>query len=262
MSHASNVIPIGYIPSPLRNTMMSTDTGYSAGSVPSPRSHPPTQFFSADDILRASVATSRRDTQYTDRDTIYSDRDTHYSKRDTRYSNRDSMDTSYRASIATTGYRSTTLITTAPVPVAVRAQPKIITFGNKGSPIPAVPQLTAEKVAEAERSRATANAESSRTSNAGLNIPISIQPEISRLSTISSISSVSSISTTSTTSRPASQSPVQSTIETIPESHRDGKSLPSVPDTPSQEVSIVLSPPPTDSAAKEEGDDKSKERTN
>jgi hypothetical protein len=260
MTHASNVIPIGYIPSPLRNTMMSTDTGYSAGSVPSSRSHPPTQFFSADDILRASVATSRRDTQYTDRDTIYSDRDT-------RYSNRDSIDTTYRASIATrasfatTGYRSTAIIAPAPVPVAVRAQPKIITFGNKGSPIPAVPLLTAEKVAEAERSRATINAESSRTSNAGLNIPISIQPEISRLSTISSISSVSSTSTISTIGRPASRPPVLSNIEAIPESLVEEKSLPSTPKSPSQEVSI-LTPPMTDSAAKEEGDDKSKEKTN
>jgi len=249
---------------------MSTDTGYSAGSVPSPRSHPPTQFFSADDILRASVATSRRDTQYTDRDTIYSDRDTHYSKRDTRYSNRDSIDTSYRASVATrasfatTGYRSTAILA-APLPMPVRATPKIITFGNKGSPIPAVPQLNAEKVAEAERSRAIANGESSRTPNTGLNIPISIQPEISRLSTISSVSSVysvSSISTESTTGRRASRPPVLSTVEAIPESPVDEKSLPSTPKGPSQEMSDVSTPPPTDSTANKEGDDKSKEKPN
>src|SRR5437762_3468065 len=168
MSHASNVIPIGYIPSPLRNTMMSTDTGYSASSVTSPRSHPPTQFFSADDILRASISTNHRDTQYSDRDTVYSDRDLRYSSiRDTSYSNRDSTGTSYtrasiatRASVATTAYRSTAILTAAPVPVqVVRAQPKIITFGKQSassSPIPAVPSLTPEKVAEAERARATA----------------------------------------------------------------------------------------------------------
>lgn len=182
---------------------MSTDTGLSENthhdsmlsSLPSPRSHPPTQFFSADDILRASLATSNRDTRYTDRDTMYS--------------NRDSVGTTYtRASVATTAYRSTAIIATAPVPVAVRAQPKIITFGKVStptSPIPAVPQLTVEKVAEAERTRALINAvpatlspspkpSSPRSSVAelGLDIPILIQPSSMpspRMSTISSVAS-------------------------------------------------------------------------
>lgn len=238
--------------------MMSTDTRYSTTSLPSPRSHPPTQFFSADDILRASLATNHRDTQYSDRDTIYSDRDVYYSKRNTNYSNRDSIGTSYtRASIATNAYRSTAIIAAAPVPIAVRAQPKIVTFGNKSSPIPAVPELTAEKVAEAERSRATANRESSRISNAssGLNIPISIQPETPRLSTISSISSTSSYSSTS------SLPPVLSAIEVIPEriAINGGKSLPSTPTIPSQGVAIVLKPPTNDSVSDKEEDSKSKE---
>ena len=128
-------------------------------SLHSPRSHPPTQFFSADDILRASLASDHRDTRYSDRDTMYSNRN-----RDTAYSNRDSVVTTYtrasiatRASVATTAYRSTAIIAAAPVPVAVRAQAKIVTFGKSSapsSPIPAVPTLTAEKVAEAERTRA------------------------------------------------------------------------------------------------------------
>jgi len=163
MTRASNVIPIGYQPSPLRNTMMSADTGISDisglhDSLSTIPSHPPTQFFSADDILRGSMASSNRDTRYTDRGTLYSNRDTQYTERNTMYSNRDSsatIGTTYtRASVAT-NYRATAIIATAPVPVQVRAQPKIVTFGKPQPPIPAVPQLTAEKVAEAERSRAT-----------------------------------------------------------------------------------------------------------
>jgi len=178
---------------------MSTDTGHeSMSSLASPRSHPPTQFFSADDILRNSVATNIRDTQYSGRDTMYSERN---SMRDTRYSDRDSTATDYtrasiatRASMATTTYRSTAIISPAPVPVAVRAAaPKLVTIGKRSpaqtSPIPAVPTLTAEKVAEAERARASAVAGNDRTSNAGLgmNIPITIQPSVPRLSTISSV---------------------------------------------------------------------------
>jgi len=225
MTRASNVIPIGYIPSPLRGTMMSTDTGLSENtqhdsmmsSLPSPRSHPPTQFFSADDILRASLATSNRDTRYTDRDTMYS--------------NRDSVGTTYtRASVATTAYRSTAIIAAAPVPVAVRAQPKIFTFGKPSSatsPIPAVPQLTAEKVAEAERTRALTAAapatsaptlepkpsSSPRSSAAGLglDIPILIQPSSvpsPRASTISSVAAAS----------PTTDRPPTSPFDDIPES--------------------------------------------
>ena len=251
MSHASNVIPIGYIPSPLRNTMMSTDTGYTVGSavtsMPSPRSHPPTQFFSADDILRASLATNHRDTRYSDRDTMYSDRDT-------RYSNRDSVGTAYtRASIATNAYRSTAIIAAAPVPVQVRAQPKIITFGKSSpnsSPIPAVPQLTAEKVAEAERSRATVIAaatqvlaretqeNNARSSSAGLgfNIPISIVPVTPRLSTISSVPS---------SSPTTPQHPIRmSTFSDILESPilGDADSMPSTPQHPPKDLAIMLSP--------------------
>lgn len=229
MTHASNVIPIGFNPSPLRSTMMSTDTGFSGSmhhdsmaSLPSPRSHPPTQFFSADDILRNSLATTNRDTRYSDRDTMYS------SNRDTRYTNRDSTATTMtRASIATTAYRSTAIIAAAPVPVAVRAQPKIITFKQTTppSPIPAVPTLTAEKVAEAERRANTTSlaipvppktpsprlpsvTPSPRSSNTGLglNIPITIQPSTTpRLSTISSVAS------------PTATPPVSSPFDDTPE---------------------------------------------
>lgn len=147
MTQASNVIPIGYIPSPLRNTMMSGDTGYtghdSMSTLPSPRSHPPTQFFSADDILRTSVASNNRDTRYSDRDTMYSD------------FNRNSVATTYtRASVTTTG-----CLAAAPVPFMVKAQAKMVKVGKspQPSPIPAVPELTAEKVANAERTRATSS---------------------------------------------------------------------------------------------------------
>src|SRR5271154_2746613 len=249
MSHASNVIPIGYIPSPLRNTMMSTDTGYTVGSAvtspTSPRSHPPTQFFSADDILRASLATNHRDTRYSDRDTVY------YSDRDTRYSNRDSIGTTYtRASIATNAYRSTAIITAAPVPVQVRAQPKIITFGKSSapsSPIPAVPELTAEKVAEAERLRAVSIAAAgsalgrdtrdnrSSAAGLGLNIPISIVPLPPRLSTISSVP----------TSSPTTPHPIRmSTYTDILESPilGDADSMPSTPQHPTHDLAIMFSP--------------------
>jgi hypothetical protein len=228
---------------------MSTDTGYTVGSavtsLPSPRSHPPTQFFSADDILRASLATNHRDTRYSDRDTVY------YSDRDTRYSNRDSVGTTYtRASIATNAYRSTAIIAAAPVPVQVRAQPKIITFGKSSapsSPIPAVPQLTAEKVAEAERSRATIIAAASsalaketqdnRSSSArlGLNIPISIVPGTPRLSTISSVP----------TSSPTSPPPIRmSTFTDILESPilGDADSMPSTPQHPTHDLAITFAP--------------------
>lgn len=230
--------------------MMSTDTGYTVGSaltsLPSPRSHPPTQFFSADDILRASLATNHRDTRFSDRDTMYSDRDT-------RYSNRDSVGTTYtRASIATNGYRSTAIIAAAPVPVQVRAQPKIITFGKSSansSPIPAVPELTAEKVAEAERSRATViaaasqvlaretreNTERSSSAGLGLNIPISIVPVTPRLSTISSVP----------TSSPTTPHPIRmSTFTDILESPilPDVDSMPSTPQLPPKDLPIMLSP--------------------
>jgi hypothetical protein len=149
MTRASNVIPIGFNPSPLRATMMSADTGYTVDTLSTVR-HPPTQFFHADDILRNSVGTTNRDTHYSERDTMYS-------RRDTAFTTRDSMrDSSY----TTAGHRSAAIIAPAPVPVAVRAQPKIVTFGKRsssqpGTPgIPAVPPLTAEKVAEAERSLA------------------------------------------------------------------------------------------------------------
>ena len=164
-----------------------------------------------------------------------------------------------------TAYRSTAILTAAPVAVPViRAQPKIVTFGKQSapsSPIPAVPELTAEKVAEAERARATAataSEEQKRQSNAelGINIPISIVPDQLRLSTISSISSVSARSnrTSTTSGRP----PVLSVIDVIPESPILGKneplpSLPPSPGIPSQGLEIVLTPP-TDSIHEDQRD--------
>jgi len=233
---------------------MSTETGHeSMSSLASPRSHPPTQFFSADDILRNSVATNNRDTQY--RDTMYSDRT---SIRDTRYSNRDSTATDYtrasiatRASMATTTYRSTAIIAPAPVPVNVRAAaPKLVTIGKRSpaqnSPIPAVPTLTAEKVAEAERLRASAIAGHDRTSNAGLgmNIPIAIQPSVPRLSTISSVptSAVRSEFGSPQLEPPMPDSPVlPETSEELPPSTRgseftDAPSSPIVPPADEEET--------------------------
>lgn len=241
---------------------MSTETGYSASNrhesvstLPSPRSHPPTQFFSADDILRASLATSNRDTQYSDRDTVYSDRDTRYTNRDTRYSNRDSIGTAYtrasvatRASFAANAYRSTAIITPAPVPVQVRAQPKVITFGKQSapsSPIPAVPELTAAKVAKAERARATNTAGSTNESSQypsrpgsnpglGINIPITLQAGTPRLSTISSVPSQS----------PTLPPPPVPEYENVPESPVLGEedSCPPTPQAMPPDVAVMLSP--------------------
>lgn len=268
MTRASNVIPIGYQPSPLRDTMMSGDTGISDISGPHDSlstipSHPPTQFFSADDILRASMASSNRDTRYTDRGTLYSNRDTHYTERNTMYSNRDSsatIGTTYtRASVAT-NYRATAIIATAPVPVQVRAQPKIVTFGKPQPPIPAVPQLTAEKVAEAERSRATLIATTAAITAvsdvASMSVPtqVKVVPVTAASGSLAPVNwqitptPVSRLSAVPVVARPASTAPlsIQATTSTprlsaAPPAIRPASSAPvyKTPPTPIQTRSIT-----------------------
>ena len=248
MTRASNVIPIGYIASPLRSTMMSGDSRFTQDSLSTIPSHPPTQFFSADDILRNSLATNR-DTRYSDRDTVYSGRDTYIA----RDSVRDSVGTTYtRAS-----YNPAAIIAPAPVPVAVRGlQPKIVTFGKRGSqPIPAVPALTAEKVQAAERSLAASRAgnpsvlstalstKTDSTQGLGLDIPIAIQLATPRASTVSSNPPTPTITT--------SVAPVKSAVspfdDEVPESpilgDAETESFPPTPTfPPPPDVRITISP--------------------
>jgi len=253
MTRGSNVIPIGYVPSPHRETMMSSDTRFTHDSLSTIPPHPPTQFFSADDILRNSLATTHRDTRYSDRDTVYTARD----------SVRDSVGTTYtRASYSTNAYRSTAIIAAAPVPVAVRGlQPKIVTFGKRGSqtpPIPAVPQLTAEKVEAAERNLVASRtgnissvlltddaSKTNSTQGLGLDIPIDIQMATPRAS--------AAVTPTTPTAPSILASPAQTEQgvspfeDEIPESPILGKAeIDSLPNTPTlpypPDIRITLMP--------------------
>ena len=255
MTRGSNVIPIGYVPSTLRSTMLSTDTSFTHDSRSTFPSHPPTQFFSADDILRSSVAT-RRDTNYSERDSV-----------------RDSVGTTYtRASYNPNAYRSTAIIAPAPVPVAVRGlQPKIVTFGKRSSqspqpsPVPAVPQLTAEKVEAAERHLAASRqghvpsmALSEGTSRSvlstqGLDIPISIQlgtPRGSTATTLSPLASprtVQSMVMSSSSSATAAEKATSPFEDEVPESpvlgEGEAESFPNTPTLPPpRDIRITFTP--------------------
>jgi hypothetical protein len=242
MTRGSNVIPIGYVPSTLRSTMLSTDSRFTHDSQTSFPSHPPTQFFSADDILRNSVATTRRETHYSDRDTVYTTRD----------SVRDSVATTYTR--ASNAYQSTAIIAPAPVPVAVRGlQPKIVTFGRRTSsqpsPIPDVPTLTAEKVEAAERHLAasrTGQVTDSRilsTQGLGLDIPIAIHLASPRESTATSIMPVTTTGTSQLALSPEVTSPFDDEVLESPIlGDAEAESFPNTPTVPVPDIRVTLTP--------------------
>jgi hypothetical protein len=195
MSRASNVIPIGYDRSQARNTMMSTDTGCTMSSDASIQSHPPAQFFSADDILRNSIA------------------DDHPIERRSTYSGRHGNGDSVLTTITRASWvrRSYPILATTPVLVPVRAQPKIVTYGKgtgRSRPVPKLPALPPDlpdKPAEEtvqERPRTSRDDDVTLPSNRDLlqrrflirskTLPArgtSNYPIASRLSTISSVPS-------------------------------------------------------------------------
>jgi hypothetical protein len=192
--------------------MMSTDTGYTMSSEASEQSHPPAQFFSADDILRSSIASDHP----ISRSNTYS------------HSNRDSvvLTTLTRASWVR---RSYPILASTPVLVPVRAHPKVVTYG-KGSrysrPIPPLPELPPEppekpaKPAEVDRPR-TSHDEPSRRRylNRSKTLPARALFNYSggsRLSTISSVPSDSS---------PDRMRPISREVPTPTTSHMDEENI-------------------------------------
>jgi len=135
------------------------------------------------------------------------------------YSDRDSIGTigtAYtRASVAT-NYRATAIIATAPVPVQVRAQPKIITFGKAMPAIPAVPQLTAEKVAEAERSRLTMIATNTGTSEGATPVSFPVPVTVKALPIAPKVVSVLPSSAQTSTTLAARLSAAPRTVDSKP----------------------------------------------